>query len=311
MAVEIKRVAGIEAVEQLTRYLERIRLDPAVRVVPRGARGAGDQAAGPRAGGVARDRLRRGRPRGAAGRARAGTEIVRCMNEQPAVLTERRERVLVITLNRPDQRNAVNAAVARGIAAALDELDADHELSLGVLTGAGKGFCAGMDLKAFVAGEWPYVGRPRVRRHHPAGGRQAADRRGRGVRGRRRARDRAVLRSDRRLPRRQARHPRGQALAGRGRRRAAAPAARAAAQRRDGAGADRRPDHRRARLRARARQPAGGTGRGACRPRSSWPARSPPNGPLALAASKRILAEVGRLAGLRVLGIARARSSAR
>jgi enoyl-CoA hydratase len=80
------------------------------------------------------------------------------MNDEPAVLTERRERILLITINRPDQRNAVNAAVAQGIAAALDDLDADAELSVGVLTGAGKGFCAGMDLKAFVAGEAPYAG---------------------------------------------------------------------------------------------------------------------------------------------------------
>jgi enoyl-CoA hydratase len=47
--------------------------------------------------------------------------------------------------------------VARGIAAALDELDADAGLSIGVITGAGKGFCSGMDLKAFVAGESPAV----------------------------------------------------------------------------------------------------------------------------------------------------------
>jgi enoyl-CoA hydratase len=79
------------------------------------------------------------------------------MNDQPAVLTDRRDRVLVITINRPDQRNAVNAAVARGIADALDELDSDTDLTLAVLTGAGKGFCAGMDLKAFVAGEVPYA----------------------------------------------------------------------------------------------------------------------------------------------------------
>jgi enoyl-CoA hydratase len=79
------------------------------------------------------------------------------MNEQPAVLTERRERVLLITINRPDQRNAVNAAVARGIADAMDELDGDDELTLGIVTGAGKGFCAGMDLKAFVTGERPYA----------------------------------------------------------------------------------------------------------------------------------------------------------
>jgi len=80
------------------------------------------------------------------------------MNTEPEVLTEQRDRVLLITINRPDQRNAVNAAVANGIGAALDELDATPELSVGVLTGAGKGFCAGMDLKAFVAGEVPYAG---------------------------------------------------------------------------------------------------------------------------------------------------------
>jgi enoyl-CoA hydratase len=79
------------------------------------------------------------------------------MNDEQAVLSERRDRVLLITLNRPDQRNAVNAAVAQGIAAALDELDGDPGLSVGVITGAGKGFCAGMDLKAFVAGERPHV----------------------------------------------------------------------------------------------------------------------------------------------------------
>jgi enoyl-CoA hydratase len=75
-----------------------------------------------------------------------------------AVLTERRDGVLVITLNRPDARNAVNAALAEGVAAALDELDADDGLTVGILTGAGKGFSAGMDLKAFVRGESPYVG---------------------------------------------------------------------------------------------------------------------------------------------------------
>src|SRR4051795_8690521 len=78
--------------------------------------------------------------------------------EEPAVLTERRDNVLVITLNRPEARNAVNRALAEGIAAGLDELDADDGLSVGVLTGAGGGFCAGMDLKAFVKGETPYVG---------------------------------------------------------------------------------------------------------------------------------------------------------
>jgi enoyl-CoA hydratase len=74
------------------------------------------------------------------------------------VLTERRGDVLLITLNRPEVRNAVNAALAEGVARALDELDADDELSVGVLTGAGGFFCAGMDLGAFVKGESPYFG---------------------------------------------------------------------------------------------------------------------------------------------------------
>ncbi|HEY2632223.1 MAG TPA: crotonase/enoyl-CoA hydratase family protein [Solirubrobacteraceae bacterium] len=78
--------------------------------------------------------------------------------DETPVLTERRGNVLLITLNRPDMRNAVNLPLAQGIAAALDELDGDDELSVGVLTGAGKGFCAGMDLKAFVTGERPWVG---------------------------------------------------------------------------------------------------------------------------------------------------------
>jgi enoyl-CoA hydratase len=73
------------------------------------------------------------------------------------VLTERRDHVLVVTLNRPDARNAVNAAVAQAVAAALDELDAEPELLVGIVTGAAPGFCAGMDLKAFAAGELPWV----------------------------------------------------------------------------------------------------------------------------------------------------------
>lgn len=75
-----------------------------------------------------------------------------------AVLTERRDNVLLITLNRPEVRNAVNAALAEGIGKALEELDADEDLSVGVLTGAGGFFCAGMDLGAFVKGESPWYG---------------------------------------------------------------------------------------------------------------------------------------------------------
>lgn len=77
------------------------------------------------------------------------------MPDDAVVLTEERDGVLLVTLNRPDQRNAIDAAVADGIAAAIERLDATPELRAGILTGAGKGFCAGMDLKAFVRGEKP------------------------------------------------------------------------------------------------------------------------------------------------------------
>ena len=79
------------------------------------------------------------------------------MSDSAPVLSEARDRVLLITINRPAVRNAVNSAVAAGIAAALDALDGDDGLSVGVLTGAGPSFCAGMDLKAFLAGERPAV----------------------------------------------------------------------------------------------------------------------------------------------------------
>ena len=80
VAVEIKRVATIDAVEQLTRYLERLARRAGLRLLPRRAgRGAG-QAAGARARGVARDRLRGGRPGRAARRARAGPHPVRGLN---------------------------------------------------------------------------------------------------------------------------------------------------------------------------------------------------------------------------------------
>ena len=69
------------------------------------------------------------------------------------LFTERRGRTLVITINRPQARNAINRAVSFGLADAVQELDHDPALSVAVLTGAGGSFCAGMDLKAFLAGE--------------------------------------------------------------------------------------------------------------------------------------------------------------
>jgi enoyl-CoA hydratase len=73
------------------------------------------------------------------------------------VLTEVSDGVGVVTINRPEARNAVNGAVARGIAAAVDELDGRADVSVLVLTGAGGTFCAGMDLKGFLAGDAPVV----------------------------------------------------------------------------------------------------------------------------------------------------------
>jgi enoyl-CoA hydratase len=71
------------------------------------------------------------------------------------VLVERRGAVQVITINRPEARNALNGAVAAGVRDAVDELDADGTLQVGVLTGAGGTFSSGMDLKAFLKGETP------------------------------------------------------------------------------------------------------------------------------------------------------------
>jgi enoyl-CoA hydratase len=67
-----------------------------------------------------------------------------------AVLTEVRGRVLLITLNRPAARNAIDTDVAQGLLAAVTQLDGNPALTVGVLAGNGDGFCSGMDLKAFV-----------------------------------------------------------------------------------------------------------------------------------------------------------------
>ncbi len=73
------------------------------------------------------------------------------------VLTQIQDGVLIITINRPEAKNAVNRAVAEGIAAAMESLDSDKSLNAGIITGAGGTFCSGMDLKAFLKGELPSV----------------------------------------------------------------------------------------------------------------------------------------------------------
>src|SRR3546814_9095741 len=70
------------------------------------------------------------------------------------ILTERRGHVLIVTINRPDARNAVNAAVHIGIGTALEEAENDPEIRVVIITGAGdKSFCAGADLVALSRGE--------------------------------------------------------------------------------------------------------------------------------------------------------------
>src|SRR6202161_2250953 len=74
-----------------------------------------------------------------------------------AVLTESDGGIAVITINRPEARNAVNGEVARGIAAAVDEFDGAGDVRVIILTGAGGTFSAGMDLKGFLRGDSPAV----------------------------------------------------------------------------------------------------------------------------------------------------------
>jgi enoyl-CoA hydratase len=75
-----------------------------------------------------------------------------------AVLVEVDAGIAVLTINRPEARNAVNGAVAAGIAGAIGELDDRKDVSVLILTGAGGTFSAGMDLKGFLAGDNPMEG---------------------------------------------------------------------------------------------------------------------------------------------------------
>ncbi|MET8777152.1 crotonase/enoyl-CoA hydratase family protein [Nocardia sp. NPDC050713] len=73
------------------------------------------------------------------------------------VLTEFADGIATITINRPEARNAVNRAVAQALADAIDEFEARPDVAVGILTGAGGTFSAGMDLKAFADGEHPVL----------------------------------------------------------------------------------------------------------------------------------------------------------
>lgn len=75
---------------------------------------------------------------------------------RPVIVTKN-DQVLEIELNRPEVKNAVDSAMAHGVAEALDRLDEDDGMRVGILFGAGGTFCSGMDLKAFVADGIPFV----------------------------------------------------------------------------------------------------------------------------------------------------------
>jgi len=77
--------------------------------------------------------------------------------DEPGVRVERDGAVVTVTIDRPRAKNSINTAVAVAIGAAMDQLDDDDTLFVGVITGAGGVFSAGMDLKAFLAGERPQV----------------------------------------------------------------------------------------------------------------------------------------------------------
>jgi enoyl-CoA hydratase/carnithine racemase len=70
------------------------------------------------------------------------------------VLRERKGRVEILTINRPEARNAINGGVSRAMSSAMDELAGDDDCAVVIITGSGdKAFSAGMDLKAFSGGE--------------------------------------------------------------------------------------------------------------------------------------------------------------
>jgi len=73
------------------------------------------------------------------------------------VTTDIQDGVIVVTLNRPEAKNAMNKAAAEAIRAAMQQLDDDNSLNAGIITGAGGTFCSGMDLKGFLKGESPMV----------------------------------------------------------------------------------------------------------------------------------------------------------
>lgn len=79
------------------------------------------------------------------------------MSDQQPLLVEIRDNIQIMTLNRPEARNAVTLEMAEAMVSALDAFDANPSLSVGIIVGAGGTFCAGMDLKGFLQGKRPTI----------------------------------------------------------------------------------------------------------------------------------------------------------
>ena len=158
------------------------------------------------------------------------------MSAEPEVLIERNDRILIVTINRPGSKNAVNAAVSQGLADAMDRLDGDPGLSVAILIRALVG--PSVDLKAFTRGEdvategrgMGFTERRPVKPLIAAVEGYALGRR---------YRVGAGNRLDRRVEGFRVRNPRGEAWVGGGWWRSAPPAAADPVSDRDGVGADR------------------------------------------------------------------------
>src|SRR5262245_48645463 len=75
-----------------------------------------------------------------------------CAAESQSILTERRGPVLIVTINRPHARNAFDSATALAMNDAMDLLEQQQDLFIGIITGADGTFCAGADLKEIASG---------------------------------------------------------------------------------------------------------------------------------------------------------------
>jgi enoyl-CoA hydratase/carnithine racemase len=126
-----------------------------------------------------------------------GSTIMTTRTGTAIVQTEEHDGIFVITLDRPEARNAVDGATARAPTASVDRLESRDDLRVGILTGADGVFSAGMDLKAFAAGDTLVVEGRGLRRHPPRPDHDPAHRRRRGLCAGRRNRDGARVRHGR------------------------------------------------------------------------------------------------------------------